>query len=829
LTLVAAPAGFGKTTLLAQWVSELDPAATTSAWVSLDAADRDVARFWAYVVAALSGVIPHSRLEKLHGAAQLIVALAELDRDVVLVLDDYHLAEDIALDAELAFLLEHLPPRLHVVLGTRLDPALPLSRLRARGQLLELRAADLRSTADEASRFCSDTMGLELTAAHVQLLETRTEGWWAGLQLAALSIRNRSDPGDFLESFAGSHRHVLDYLVQEVLEHQPTERQTFLLRTAVLDRLSGPLCDTVTGSGGSQLHLESLERDSLFVIPLDDMRDWYRYHHLFRDVLRQRLLVTDPDLVPALHKRASAWCAQHGLREEAVEHAVSGEEWETAAELIEAWMEPLRMRGEYTTLFRWLAALPESQRERHPLLSYQYGLAIVRRAHAEDADQARRALNVAEQHAVKSGDAALLGAVERARLSLAIQCSELEQAIACGQRALAAIPGSERRLRLETLATLSRAWTLRGDPRAARPSLHEAQQLVDRDTDSEVRRLVLNADAHCSLGAGELHRTFAAASEARQAIVGSTHSPEAAHAAIRLSEVLREWNRLDEAESMLEAASGMAALTAQGAYQFPFSVAEVQLRLAQADEQGAVLAVERAAQLVSAWDNRVVRRGLAADSAWINLLRGELPALRRWADEAAADTGSLRYLADDRVAEMLLRAWLAIGAPERVVGLVDARRSGAVAAGRLGHVIALDVFQALAFQAQGAQRRALGVLASALESGAAEKYVRTFVREGAAMEMLLRVALDHRIHADYTAELLRAFGRTTGAPGANLLTAREREVLGLLARGRSNRELAEELVISPETVKVHVARILHKLEARNRAQALLRARELDLL
>ena len=841
LTLVAAPAGFGKTTLLAQWLATLESG--TYAWVSLDAADRDVVRFWAYIVAGLQEAWPSLSLEGLDNplasrprlptaiAAQLIVSLAELDRDVVLVLDDYHLAEDAALDAELAFLLDHLPSRLHVVLGTRVDPALPLSRLRGRGQLLELRAADLRCTADEASRFCSDTMGLDLTAAHVRLLETRTEGWWAGLQLAALSMRDRSDPGSFLDSFAGSHRHVLDYLVEEVLDHQPAERQTFLLRTAVLDRLSGPLCDAVTESVDSQAQLEKLERDSLFVVPLDDTREWYRYHHLFQDVLRHHLLLTFPDEVANLHVRASTWFAWHGLREEAVEHAVSGSAWDTAAELIEAWMEPLRMRGEYTTLFRWLSALPDTVRERHPLLSYQYGLALVRRARAEDADTAQRALQAAEQQAIQSRDTALLGAVERARLSLAIQRSEIDQAIEYGQRAIAAIPSHERQLRLEALATLSRAWSLRGDPLAARPLVCEAQQLVDKDTDTELRRLTLNAVAHCSLAAGELHRTYAAASEARQAI-GLTHSPEVAHASIRLSEVLREWNRLDEAEAMLEEASGMAALVGQGAYQFPFGVANVQLRLARGDLPGAEAAIQQVTELVSAWDNRVVRRGLAADRAWVDLLRGDLVAVRRWAASAEAeDTTALRYLADDRVAEMLLRAWLALGAHDRVGAVVDARRGGALAAGRVWHVIALDILHALALQAHSLQRQALGVLTSALESAAPENYVRTFVREGAGVEALLRDALVHRIHTDYTAELLSAFGTpSSGTPQtASVLTAREREVLGLLARGHSNRELAEELVISPETVKVHVARILHKLEARNRAQALVRARELDLL
>ncbi len=838
LTLVAAPAGFGKTTLLAQWVARLD--SSSRAWVSLEPADRDVTRFWAYVVAALSAAWPPLSIEQLERSAlsrprlptsiasEMIVCLAKLDRDIVLVLDDYHLAEDAALDTELAFLLEHLPRRLHVVLGTRVDPAVPLSRLRARGELLELRAEDLRCNEDEALRFCSETMGLELTPANVRLLETRTEGWWAGLQLAALSMRDRSDPGEFLESFAGSHRHVLDYLVEEVLRHQSAQRQMFLLRTAVLDRLSGPLCDAVTESSGSQAQLENLERDSLFLVRLDDTREWYRYHHLFQNVLRHHLLLTQPNLAPVLYARASTWFAQHGLRDEAVEHAVKAGTWDTAAQMIETWMEPLRMRGEYTTLFRWLSALPETIRRQHPLLSYQYGLALVRRARATDVDEALCALHAAEQHAAETQDRLLLGAVERARMGLAIQRGEIDEAITSGQRAISLIPATQRRLRIEALATYSRAWTLSGDPVAARPFVSQAQELVNHETDSELRRLVLNAVAHCCLGAGELRRTFAAASEARQ-VPGSAHSPEAAHAAIRASEVLQEWNRLDEAEAMLEEASGMAALTAQGAYQFPFNVAAVQLRLARGDAEGAMLAIQRASELVSAWDNRVVRRMLLADAAWVNLMRGDLAGVQRWAADAAEDTGSLRYLADDRAAEMLLRAWLACGEPGSVLALVEVRLPGAVAAGRQPHVITLEVMQALALRAQGSHRHALRVLGSALKAATPENYVRTFVREGAAMEGLLHEAVALHLQEEYAARLLGAFGSMRDAPPLHVLTAREREVLSLLARGYSNREVARELVISPETAKVHVARILHKLEARNRAEALVRARELDLL
>ena len=684
----------------------------------------------------------------------------------MLVLDDYHLAENAALDDGLMFLIQHMPPRLHLVLGTRTDPALPLSRLRARGELLELRAAELRCTTEEAARFCSDTMGLELTPASVALLETRTEGWWAGLQLAALSLRNQPDPARFLGALAGSHRYVLDYLVEEVLHQQSASRQAFLLQTAILDRLNGPLCDAVTGGSGGQAQLESLEHDNLFVVPLDDERGWYRYHHLFRDVLGHHLRRTEPELVPELHRRASAWCGRNGLREEAVEHALSATEWDAAAVLIEDWMEPLRIRGEYGTLYRWLGVLPEAVRARHPLLSYQYGLVLLRRAHADEVEEASRALDMAERSATGAHDVALLGAVARARLSLAIQRGEIDEAVACGQRAAAAIPSTGWRLRMEALATLGRAWALRGEPSAATVAVDEAQQQSRPDADAELCCLVLNASAHRHLAGGQLHRAAADAQQARR-LAGTRASLEGAHAAVRLSEIYREWNRLDEAEVMLDEARAIASRSGQAAYQFPLNIAAIQLKLARADLDGALAEVERAVEIARAWDNRMVLRGLASDEAWVRLLSGDRGAVLRWATDADRDQVALRYLADDRVAEMLMRAWIAVGLPERAEALFELRWEAASVAGRQGHLIALDALHALALDAQGqGQRRqvALDALERALERAEPDQYIWTFVREGAPMQALLRDVPVHGIHADYVGKLLRAFGHQGMAP-----------------------------------------------------------------
>jgi LuxR family transcriptional regulator, maltose regulon positive regulatory protein len=866
LTLVVAPAGFGKTTLLAQWAAALRPG--RPGWVSLDAGDRDPARFWAYLVAALEGAWPGLATDAPVAArspralpetvpARLIVDLARLDRDVVLVLDDYHLAAEPAIDAGLTFLVEHAPPRLHLVLGTRTDPALPLARLRAQGQLLELRADELRCTAEEAARFCRETMGLELAPATVRALEARTEGWWAGLQLAALGLRDRPDPERFVEAFAGSHRYVLDYLLDQVLARQPPPRQAFLLRTAILERLSGALCDAVTGRHDGQAQLEGLERDNLFLVPLDDERGWYRYHHLFRDVLRHHLRLTTPELVPELHRRANAWCAAHGLRQEAIEHALEAEDWERAAGLLEGWMEPLRLHGEYVTLHRWLARLPEPVRAGHPLLSYQYALALVRRARADEAEQATRALDAVERGAAAGGDPGLLGAVARARLSLAIQRGAIDEAIAWGERAAAAISPAAWQLRVEALVTLGRAWVLRGRPAAAEPALDEAQRLLRTNADPELLCLALNADGHRELARGRLRRAADRLHEARRlgalagsprdlgvawgALAGSPRdlgvawgalaaqpSLEHAHAALRLSEVEREWDHLDEAEALLDEAGQVGARSAQAAYQFPLANALTRVRLARGDLAGALAAVEQAMPTARAWGNAMVLRGLAADRARIQLAQGDTAAVRQWADDVEPDVAALQSLADDRVAEMLARARIAGGAPDRARALLAERRAAATAADRHGHLIAVEALDALALDALGDRPGALDRLGRALELAEAEGYVRTFVDEGPPMLALLREALGRRLRPAYVARLVAAFGGPSAAPAGGVLTEREREVLRLLAGGCSNRDIARRLVITEHTAKVHVARILHKLGVGSRTQALARARELGL-
>jgi len=365
LTLVSAAAGFGKTTLVADWVAD-GPA---TAWLSIDRRDNDPALFWTYVVAAIqttmpeAGVTARALLEAPQPSIDAVVAtllndLHAVAHGLVLVLDDYHVIDSPEIHESLAFLLEHLPSHVHLVIASRADPPLPLARLRARGELLELRAADLRFTTDEAAAYLNDAMGLTLAPRDIEVLEARTEGWIAALQLAALSMQGRDDIAGFIAGFAGDDRFVLDYLVGEVLDRQSTDVRSFLLETSILNRLTGALCDAVTDRSCDKATLEHLERANLFLVPLDDRRTWYRYHHLFADVLRARLLDEDPALVPQLHRRASGWYDANGDRAEAIAHAMAAEDPERAAQLIELTAPLMRQNRQEVTLRRWLEALP---------------------------------------------------------------------------------------------------------------------------------------------------------------------------------------------------------------------------------------------------------------------------------------------------------------------------------------------------------------------------------------------------------------------------------------------------------------------------------------
>jgi LuxR family transcriptional regulator, maltose regulon positive regulatory protein len=489
LTLLSAPAGFGKTTLLNRWVKDSVGSESCIAWLSLDEGDNDPARFLTYLVAALRSTVEEGfgegvlaalrspqppRLEAL--AAALINEMADLPGEFSIILDDYHLIDSEAVHGIVSLLLERLPPNTHFVISSRIDPPLPISRLRARGQMNELGAAELAFSLEEAAAFLRGVMELDLSAGDIATLEERTEGWIAGLQLAALSMRDRKDTSGFIESFSGSHRDVLDFLAEEVLERQPEHQREFLLNTSILDGLTGPLCDALTGRSDGQGMLEKLERENLFVVPLDDERRWYRYHHLFADFLRGRLQLESPEFAGELHLRASRWYEENGHPAEAIGHALSAPDHELAARLIEGEGAQAFSRGEIPTVLRWLEALSTDAKRRRPRLILQHALALALTGRPEDVEPL---LGEAERGAEAVGEDRrfVVGFASAVRSWCARLRGDAAQAIELARRALSLLPEEAGGLRAFAAVVLGDTLWTTGDLPAADEALAEAARI----------------------------------------------------------------------------------------------------------------------------------------------------------------------------------------------------------------------------------------------------------------------------------------------------------------------------------------------------------------
>jgi LuxR family transcriptional regulator, maltose regulon positive regulatory protein len=874
LTLVCGPAGFGKTALLADWARR-DPRPV--AWLSLDDADNDPARFWRHAAAALDklrpGVARH--VAALLGGLQptsfqavvttLVNELAGLAEEVVLVLDDYHLIQAPQVHGSLGFLIDHLPPQLHLVLASRADPPLPLARLRARGLLSELRERDLRFTPAEAAELLRVAVGPELPAAAVTVLADRTEGWVAGLQLAALSLQGRTDITAFVAGFSGSHRYVLDYLAEEVLDRQPDYLVQFLLDTSVLERLSGPLCEAVTGHTDSQQLLEQIERANLFLHPLDEVRSWWRYHHLFADLLRARLAREQPERLPGLHRAAAAWCEQHGLVDDAIRHALTAGEFAWVARLIEQHWDAMAWRSEDVTLRRWLQALPaELVRSRPRLcLAQAYGailsgrleaaeplVADAERALADSGDQPQEPYEPSVGRAV-SLLANLPAAVTLAPAMLARLRGDAELTAEFAQQALTHLTDTDRTLRHFARYYLAMADWLRGRLPEAEHALAGlaaeqvaagARYLVPLYHDlGQVRR----ARGHLGAALRTYEDALGIASK------GGRPLPPAGIAHVDIAEVLYERGELDAA---LDHATQGVALSRQlgWARQLAAGLAILAwIRQARGDRPGAMAAITEAGEVGPSPEVVDLFNPLPALRARLALAHGETADAARWVQQrglAADDEPS--YLRE-REYLVLVRVLLAQQAPQRALGLLERLHALAAAQGRTGSVIEARALQALALSADGDQASTLGVLAEALTLGAPEGYLRVFVDEGPPMAALLHQLLADRrqerpagaraVPRQHLARLVEAFeqaGLPVRAPAgrgvvvAGLvepLTAREVEVLQLLAGGAPNRAIAEQLVVTPETVKKHLSHLFDKLGAANRTQAVARARELGLL
>ena len=857
LTLVSAPAGFGKTTLLVEWLAGRTGDERSVVWVSLDGSDNDPAHFFSYLMGALrnvkegigEGVLASLRspelppIEILVGA--LINELAGAGRRVTVFLDDYHVIGSEHVHEAVSFLLEHLPENVRLVIATRTDPPLHLPRLRARDQVAEIKAADLRFTPDEAAAFLRDVMGLSLSAEDVATLEGVTEGWIAALQLAALSMRDRGDATAFVGSFSGSNRHVLDFLAEEVLERQPADVREFLLKTSVLERMSAPLCDALTGRDDGQGMLERLDRGNLFVVALDDERGWYRYHHLFGDFLRGRLERERPESAEALHLRASGWYEENGYLAEAIGHTLSAPDHDLAARLIEEAVEEAVERGEGSTALRWLEALPTGAKRLRPRLFVEHAVALVITGRPDDAEPL---LKEAERAAEVTGedDRFLLGFASTVRSWLARLRGDAPEAVELARRALSLLPEGEAPVRSYAAVRLGDALRAVGDLSAAGEAYAEAAE-TDRAARHAYGRLAgVVMHARVRAEQGRLREADEAYGRAKRLLTedGFELSPAAGIVQIGMGALLYERDDLDGAERALERGVELAERTGDVGTLVWAYVALSRAKRARGDE-GRALGLARRAERVARDSGADLQIAIAL--AWTTrllLARGYLAEAVALEQERAAnaENAAVAARAVDRLTSA--RVLHAQGRHREALPTLEELGETAETAGRTGDLIEILALQALALWAGSKKERAVSALARALALAEPEGYVRTLIDEGTPMGDLLSATLEARqsgrfdaagrISVSYLARLLAAVAREATTPAADErflkpLSERELEVLALIAAGNSNQEIAARLFVSTSTVKTHVNRLYRKLGARSRTQAIARAREMDLL
>jgi LuxR family maltose regulon positive regulatory protein len=866
LSLISAPAGFGKTTLVANWIDECvrrDPGVRI-AWLSLDEADNDLLRLLTHLVAALQGVekvVGSETLELVRSAPASAVAdiliplvneVARSAGQIVLVLDDYHVIEAQPVHDAVTFVLDHLPPQLHLMIVSRSDPPLPLPRLRTRGELTEFRAADLRFTSEEADSFLNRVMGLNLSARDVDVLEGRTEGWIAGLQLVALSLRGRSDVSRFIGAFAGTHRFVLDYLVDEVLAHQSDVVREFLLRTAVLDRLSGSLCDALTGRGDGSLMLQSLERANLFVVPLDDQRSWSRYHHLFADVLRARLHGEEPDLVPALHGRASDWYELNGFPEDAVRHAVAGGDFDRAVHLIERQLPAIRRNRQDALLLGWLNALPDDVVRASPVLSVFYGwkLLVSGDLDAVEArlDDAERALAVADADARDNEELrALPMTLAIYRASLAQARGDVTATAVHAQRALEMADPDDHFSRGAAGGFLGLAAWATGDIdlaletfSGAVASLRAAGNVADALSSTVVLADMWVVAGRPDRARGLLDHALRSATE-EEAIQGTLAALPIAELHVGASELDRELGDLAAAVHHLEAADDLgdhASPTARGRW----FVAMARVREVSGDSEGAIELLDEAEALYRRGFLPDVRP-IAAMKARIRISQGKLAEATDWARDhevsAGDDPSYLREFDHLTLVRLLIaqhRSDPSGSTLREALELLDRLHQAAAGTARAGSLLEIQILQALAQEARGDRTRALDALEEALEqSPAPAGYRRLFLDEGQPLISLLHTAADLGRLGPHPRRLLhRAITGAVAEPATPQsneapLTERELHVLTLLDSSLTGPEIARDLFVTLNTLRTHTKRIFIKLDVNNRAAAVRRGRERGLL
>jgi LuxR family maltose regulon positive regulatory protein len=836
--LVSAPAGFGKTTLLSEWARQNKPKLLT-AWVSLDETDNDPVRFWDYFIATLNKLHPdfgENSLSVLHSPQQLpaesfltvlVNELSVIPFEVLFILDDYHVISTQNIHNGISFLLEHSPIQMHLVISSRADPPLPLAHFRGKGMMFEIHTDDLRFTLEDSTRLMIEMKTPELSNENLIALNERTEGWAVGLKMAALSLQHQKDIPAFIKTFTGNQRYITEYLLEEVLQKQTQNVRNFLLKTSVLERLSGPLCDAVTGCQNSNDILLTLGRDHLFIVPLDESRKWYRYEHLFVDLLRHQCeMEFGTQEISDLHKKASQWHEENQLFRDAIHHALASRDWERAVRIIEVIGDELIRHAESITLLDWFNLLPEDVLIYHFKLCIWYCSALAMTNKFDEAESTLAKLEKNPHH-----DVNVEGQIAKTKFLIYWLQGDVPRTIEMSQKALALLPVNEIEARSNVCFGLGYIYWSQGMFKEAKPILTEAYDGARHVGNLLVAASTLSLLAEMDRAGGKIRRS---AEQFQQAIDLAGHTPAAAPSHQSLSYAFYLWNDLESALFHVQKAIELAKLTGTEGLLARLFCALTRIKLALYDDAGAAKALEMACRI--AHDNKLKTIQMEHAAFHIELaLRQEDPiAASTWGAKLIEGIDALPYYRLDVVPRLLISQGKKVEAMSKLKTMYEEAMQGRAQS----YIIWLRLYQAMAADTQ---ESALEFLSDVLRMAEPEGYIRLFVDEGKLLKPLLRKALDNGITPEYTGKLLTIIENEelqrkirTGqtillSPAIGLLSERELEVLKLIADGLTNQQIADKLVITLSTAKSHVYHISDKLNAKDRLQAVTRARELKLL
>jgi len=877
LTLISAPAGFGKTTVVTNWLhtQEGDDASPfLIGWLSLDEDDNDPVRFLTYMITALNR-IPGLETEIGAGALQMAQAsqlpppqtiltavineIAMITNKIVLVIDDYHLIDSQLVHNALIFLLENLPPQLHVVITTREDPPIQISRLRTRGQLNEFRAVDLRFSTAEIDEFLNQIMGLGLSTQDITALEKRTEGWVAGLQLAAISMQGRTDKSNFIQSFTGSHHFVIDYLVDEVLKHQPDHIREFLLQTSILDRLTGPLCDAITSRENGQATLEMLEHSNLFIIRLDSERQWYRYHHLFADLLRQRLYQMQPQKKRTLHALASEWYEQQGLNDEAIEHVLQSENYEQATQMINEHIEEMWRQGKLGRLLRWLEKLPDEYINNSPNICIFLAWNLFTKGDQEKAESVLQFIeknldlqsDLSSDNPIEKGETSarlfvkkIRGRVAAIRAVMASYRSDAIESKKFASLAQALLPVDDLNWRSAAAMALADAYVFMGDYDSAHQARFESINICKAAGNTYIYLIDRTKFILVLKARGELLQAKAHCQQLIEYAIDNGFTGPGTIGWIQaiLGDILAETNDLDGAFEIVREGVNLNKLGRDVTLLGWSNMCLTRILLSIGDFNGAENIIKKTEVMSQkATIPPLVNYQMMNYRVRVWLSQGRLDEAIKWMREQMEDSESKSTYVGRRINIPIARIRIAQQLPEKANELLLPLLDAAEAGGHISRAIELLILQALSLQAGDEIERALVPLDKALSLAQPRGFFRIFVDEGPPMARLLYEALSREISPEYVQKLLAAFPDVepekelmsklivSDSEWIEPLSERELEVLQLIAEGLSRPEIASQLVLSLNTVKTHARNIYSKLGVNNQMQAVGKARGLGLL